>query len=181
MTDLLSMFTLMNMCQLNTPSLWKHISNGIAFALVVDDFGIKSTSPTATTHLLQALRDKYKITTDPDGTKYLGFTLKWDYIHHKVWLSMPQYVTKALHRLQHNLPLRPHHDPHSYNKPNYGQKVQFATPTDPVSSSLLHFTAKKIIQKIIGIFLYYGIAMDLTMLVALGTLASQQETPTEAL
>ena len=70
----------------HTPSLWKHISNGLVFALVVDDFGIKSTSPTATAHLLQALRDKYKITTDPEGTKYLGFTLKWDYIQRKVWL-----------------------------------------------------------------------------------------------
>ena len=27
----------------HTPSLWKHESNGILFALVVDDFGIKST------------------------------------------------------------------------------------------------------------------------------------------
>ena len=147
------------------------------FDLVVDDFGIKSTSPTATAHLLQALRDKYKITTDPEGTKYLGFTLKWDYLQRKVWLSMPHYVTKALHRLQHDLPNRPQHAPHSYNKPNYGQKVQFATPTEPAASTLLPPSAKKLIQKIIGIFLYYGIAMDLTMLVALGTLASQQENP----
>ena len=28
----------------HTPSLWNHESNGILFALVVDDFGIKSTS-----------------------------------------------------------------------------------------------------------------------------------------
>ena len=28
----------------HTPSLWKHESNGILFALVVNDFGIKSTS-----------------------------------------------------------------------------------------------------------------------------------------
>ena len=62
-----------------------------------------------------------------------------------------------------------------------GQRVQFATPTYPVSLSLLPPTAKKIIRKIIGIFLHYGIAMDLTMLVALGTLASQQENPAEAL
>ena len=31
-----------------------------------------------------------------------------------------------------------------------------------------------------GIFLYYGIALDLTMLVALGTLATQQSKPTES-
>ena len=43
----------------HTPSLWKHESNGILFALVVDYFGMKSTSDSATSHLLQALRDKY--------------------------------------------------------------------------------------------------------------------------
>ena len=165
----------------HTPSLWKHVSNGIVFALVVDDFGIKSTSPAATAHLLQALRDKYKITTDPGGTKYLGFTLQWDYVLRKVWLRMPEYVKKALHRLQHDMPRRPQHAPHRYNKPNYGQRVQFANPQDDMPVTLLPDSAKKTIQKIIGIFLYYAIAMDLTMLVALGTLASQQENPTDAL
>ena len=62
----------------HTPSLWKHESNGIIFSLVVDDFGIKSTSDSATSHLLQALRDKYQITVDPSGTKLLGFVLDWD-------------------------------------------------------------------------------------------------------
>ena len=59
----------------HTPSLWKHKSNGILFTLVVDDFGIKSTSPAATAHLLHTLCDKYQITTDPSGTKYLGLSL----------------------------------------------------------------------------------------------------------
>ena len=40
---------------------------------------------------------------------------------------------------------------------------------------------KTLIQRIIGIFFYYGIALDLTMLVALGTLAIQQSKPTESL
>ena len=37
---------------------------------------------------------------------------------------------------------------------------------------------KKIIQQIISTFLYYGLALDLTMLVVLGTLATQQANPT---
>ena len=49
----------------HTPSLWKHESNRILFALVVDYFGIKSTSDSATSHLLQALRDKNQITVYP--------------------------------------------------------------------------------------------------------------------
>ena len=81
----------------HTPSLWKHESNRILFALVVDDFGIKYTSQAATSHLLQALRDKYQITVDPSGTKFLGFVLDWDYPARKVYFSMPSYVQHALH------------------------------------------------------------------------------------
>ena len=63
----------------HTQSLWKYSSNGIVFTLVVDDFGIKTTSPATTANLLQALCDKYVITTDPSGSKifriYLGMGL----------------------------------------------------------------------------------------------------------
>ena len=58
----------------HTPSLWKHESNGILFSLVVDYFGIKYTWQAETSHLIQALRDKYQITIDPSGTKFLGFS-----------------------------------------------------------------------------------------------------------
>ena len=110
----------------------------------------------------------------------MGFTLKWDYVHCNVWLSIPDYVNKALHRLQHDLPWQPQHAPHRYNKPSYGQKVQFATPQDSIPSPFLPLKAKKKL-KTIGIFLYFWITMDLTMLVALCTLTFQQENPTEAL
>ena len=157
----------------HTPSLRKHTTDGIIFALVVDDFGIKSTSQAATNNLLQALRDKYIITVNPSGTKYLGFTLEWHYNLRKVYLSIPNYVKHALHRLQHSLPTRLQHAPHRHNKPTYGQKVQFA-PTEDATPKFLPASAKTLIQRIIGIFLYYGLAIDLTMLVALGTLATQQ-------
>ena len=62
----------------HTPSLWKHEYNGILFAFVVDDFGIKSTSDSATSHLPQALIDKYQITVNPSGTKFLVFVLYCD-------------------------------------------------------------------------------------------------------
>ena len=104
----------------HTPSIWKHESNGILFALVVDDFGIKSTSDSETSHLLQALRD----------TKFLGFILDWDYSDRKVYLSMPNYVQHALHRLQHSLPTRLQHAQHRHNKPVFGQKIQFAESQD---------------------------------------------------
>ena len=147
----------------------------------MDDFGIKSTSDSATSHLLLVLRDKYQITVDPSGTKLLGFILDWDYSARKVYLSMPHYVQHALHRLQYSLPTRLQHAPHRHNKPVYGQKIQFAESQDDSREVFLSATAKTLIQQIIGIFLYYGIALDLTMLVALGTLATQQLKPTESL
>ena len=87
---------------------------------------------------------------------------------------MPNYVKNALHRFQHLLPKRLQHAPHRHSKPTYGQKIQFADPQDDTKECFLPASAKTLIQKIIGIFLYYGIALDLTMLVALGNLETQQ-------
>ena len=94
---------------------------------------------------------------------------------------MPNYVQHALHRLHNYLPTRLQHAPHRHNKPVYGQKIQFAESQDDSREVFLSASAKTLIQQIIGIFLYYGIPLDLTMLVALGTLATQQSKPTESL
>ena len=126
--------------------------NGILFALVLDDFGIKYTSESATSHLLQELRDKYQITVDPSGTKFLGFVLDWDYPARKVYLSMPNYVHHALHRLQHSLPTRLQHAPHCHNKPVYGQNIQISDSQDDTKEVFLSASAKTLIQRIIGIF-----------------------------
>ena len=62
------------MHQYITPLPYRHMNPTESFfSLVVDDFGIKSTSESATSYLLQALRDKYEITVDPSGKKILGF------------------------------------------------------------------------------------------------------------
>ena len=143
----------------HTPSLWKHESNGILFALVVDDFVIKSTSQAATDHLLQALLDKYQITIDPSGTKFLDFVLDWDYPARKVYLSMPNHVKHALHRLQNSLPTWLQHAPHRHNKPTYGQRIQFSDPQDDTKEVFLPASDKTLIQRTIGIFLYYEIAL----------------------
>ena len=136
----------------HTPSLWKHESNRILFSLVVDDFGIKSTSQAAASHLLQALQDKYQITVDPSGTKFLCFVIDWDYPATKVYLSMPNYVQNDLHRLQHSLPTRLQHAPHRHNKPAYGQKIQFSDSQDDTKEVFLPASAKTLVKRIVGIF-----------------------------
>ena len=116
------------------------------FSLVVDGFGIKSTSQAATNHLLQALRDKYQITVDPSGTTFLDFVLDWDYPARKVYLSMPNYVQHALHRLQHSLPTVLQYAPHRHKKPVYGQRVQFSDSQDDTREVFLSASAKTLIQ-----------------------------------
>ena len=155
-----------------TPSLWKHETNSIYFTLVVDDFGIKYTKKADADYLLQTLKKQYDITFDWEGKKYLGVDLDWDYINRTVTLSMPKYVEAALHKLQHPKPTRPQRAPHKWNIPTYGAKVQFA-PTDD-ESPLLDSASLKRVQQIVGILLYYAMAIDNTMLVALGTIAGQQ-------
>ena len=93
---------------------------------------------------------------------------------------MPNYVKRALHRLQHSMSTRLQHDPHRNKTPIYGQKIQFADPQYDTKEVFLPVSAKTFIQKIIEFFLNYGLALDLTMLVALVTLATQQSKPTES-
>ena len=50
-------------------------------------------------------------------------------------------------------------------------KVQFAPSED--DTPLLDPVSLTRVQKIVGTFLYYAIAIDNTMLVAIGTIASQ--------
>ncbi len=63
---------------------------------MVDNFGVKHIGNKHAYHLINMLRQDYKIEEDWDGNQYLGITLNWDYKKHKVHLSMPDYVEKAL-------------------------------------------------------------------------------------
>jgi len=90
---------------------------------------------------------------------------------------MPEYVERALARFGHSIPDKPQHQLHLHTIPTYGATVQYAKPED--TSRKLSPQEKKFIQEIIGVFLYYGRAVDSTMLTALSTIASAQAEPTE--
>ncbi len=161
----------------HTPGLWCHEQRPITFSLVVDDFGVKYTDKRDADHLVNALQDKYKITTDWEGLLYCGLKLDWDYKTRTVDLSMPGYVAAALKKFQHPPPAKPQYAPHEWIQPIYGQKVQAPTPTD--DSPLLDPKEINRIQQVVGTLLYYARAVDSTMLVALGTLAEEQTKGTE--
>ena len=161
-----------------TPSLWHHKTNSVTFALVVDDFGVKHSNPADFDHLLASINDLYTTTVDRTGSKFLGLTIDWCYGSNRhVDLSMPNYVRSALDRITIARPTRTSHAPHKWNKPIYGKHPQYAPETD--DSPPLPQSKITLVQECVGIFLYYAIAIDLSMLVALGTISSTQTTPTE--
>ena len=98
-----------------TPSLWLHHTSDLLFSLVVDDFGIKYTRKADADHLLKSLRGDYEITKDWTGDKYLGLTLKWDYVNRNVSVSMPGYVKAALLKFQREATTKPQDAPHRWN------------------------------------------------------------------
>jgi hypothetical protein len=159
-----------------TPGLWGHSTRKTKFCLVVDDFGIKTTSKDDLEHLLNALKDKYTISIDSAGELYCGIHLKWDYVKRTVRLSMPEYVRKALERFMHRRPNAKTDAPHEWTEPVYGQKRQMAE--EPDSTPLLSPADKTFVQQVVGVFLYYGRAVDLTILTALNSIAETQAAPT---
>ena len=163
----------------HTPGLFKHDTRPVAFCLVVDDFGVKYVGKDHALHLAQTLESAgYKITTDWEGKQFCGITLNWDYENGTVDLSMPGYVEKALQRFEHPAPKRPEDSPHEWTKPNYGAHQQMTAQPD--ESPPLDKQGIKRLQEVIGTLLFYGRAIDNTLLVALGTLASAQTKGTQA-
>lgn len=160
-----------------TPGLWKHETRPINFTLVVDDFGVKYEREEDWFHLTGVLRLKYKISEDRSGSKYCGMKIDWDYQNGTVDISMPGYVERALQRFQHDYKGPPEHAPQPCTTPQYGARIQYAEDLDE-SPKLVAEQIKRI-QEIIGVLLYYARAVDSTLLVALGTLASEQTKATE--
>ena len=103
-----------------TPGFWTHTWRPISFSLVVDDFGVKYVGKEHADHLCKVLREDYEIEEDWEGTRYVGLTFDWDYEKREVHVSLPGYVPKALHRFQHERPVKRQNQPHhiQYNLGN---------------------------------------------------------------
>ena len=161
-----------------TVGLWAHETRPTKFCLCVDDFGIKYFSKDDANHLLSSLSNHYKYTTDWDGTHYCGLTLDWHYAEGFVDISMPDYVTNSLQRHHHHPKVSPQYSPHVHLPILYGTGTrQYATAPD--MSPQLNRTETTYIQSVTGSYLYYGRAIDHTILPALNAIASAQAQPTQ--
>ena len=167
----------------HTPGLWKHVTRPISFTLVVDDFGIKTVGDEHKEHLLAALREEYTVEVDETGGLYCGIKLNWHYnngiVDDRRYLdmAMPTYVAKQREKYDHPRPSRPQDCPYAPAPIKYGVESQTPAPID--DSPRVGPKEEKFVRQVVGSFLYYGRAVDPTILMSLSELASQQSAPTE--
>ncbi len=154
-------------CQ-HTPGLWRHIWRNIIFCLVVNYFEIKTTSRKHLLHLKTALKEHYTVTMDWDGSLFCGINVDWNYPTGTIDLNMPKYIPKALLKFQHPMPDSPQHQPYKNAPIQYDARVQ---RVDVNTSAPLSPDAIKCIQDIVGTLLYYGWAVNPTLLTALSSIA----------
>jgi hypothetical protein len=159
------------------PGLFHHESRPVSFCLVVDDFGIKYVGKENAEHLINALKSKYTITIDWEAKQFCGINLTWDYKNRTVDMDMPDYVGNTLQCFKH-ITAKAEDLPHLWIAPHCGEATQLTSPPD--TSTPLSPDDLKLVQQIVGVFLYCALAIDNTMLVALSSIASAQAKGTHA-
>ena len=147
------------------------------FTLVVDDFGVKYVNKTDVEHLLESLQGTYKLTADWTGNLYCGITLGWNYNKRYVDISMPGYIKKKIQEYGHVVPNRMQNCPYAPEPKQFGVTVQ--APAPPDDTPLLNEAGIKRVQKIVGSILYYARAVDMTVLMALSSIAMEQTKATD--
>ncbi len=145
----------------------------ISFTLVVDDFGVKYVGQEHADHLIASIRSTYKkLTEDWTGSLYCRITLDWDYVGRTVDISMPGYIKKKLQEYKHLLLGRIQYCPYSPEPKKFGSDAQ--APLLPDATPVLDTKRIKQIQQIVGSILYYAHVVDMTVLMALSSIAVEQ-------
>ena len=158
-----------------TPGLWKHTWRPVVFTLVVDDFGVKFFGSEHAKHSKEILENYYEIEVDWTGSRYIGILLDWDYNNRTLNIHMPNFTNNKLKQYGHEKSKRQQDAP--YPAADQYSRSQAPLPLD--ETQMLSKKRKQRIEQIIGSFLYYGRAINITLLKALNSLATQQSTPIE--
>jgi hypothetical protein len=161
----------------NTPGLWYHKSRPITFTLVVDDFGVKYIHKGDVDHLIASIKKDYMLTKDWMGNLYCGIQLDWNYDERTVDISMPGFIKKKLQKYGHIMPKKIQGCPYSPEPKKIGTEAQAALPPD--NTPKLDAKGIKRVRQIVGSILYYARAVDMTVLMALSTIAVDQTKATE--
>jgi hypothetical protein len=156
----------------NTPGLWRHESRPLTFTLIVDNFGIKFVNKAKVDHLISSIKKMYTLMEDWRGYLYCGITLEWDYVGRTVDISMPGYIKMKLQETEHIMPKNLQMCPYLPEPNKFGTEAQ--APLPHTSTPKLYVKSIKRVQKIVGSILYYARAADMTVLIALSSIAVEQ-------
>jgi hypothetical protein len=155
--------------QTGTTCLFRHATNGVAFTLVVDDFGVKFPDPAGADDLIRCLQLYYTLTIKKNATKYLGLTIAVDNVAREVRMSAPGVIAKALQRFApHSTAVA--RSPAVYQPPRFGAAAH--TPDSPDTSPPLTADEHHHLQQLGGVLLYYCLAIDSTGLPAVTAIES---------
>ena len=152
------------------PCLYRHISNGVTFVLVVDDFAIKHTGPDSKQHLIDTLTNAgYSLTIDHKGKKFVGLTIDYNRRERYLEISMPEYVPKILARFSHRT-FYPSASPITYVAPIYGAGAQLIVDTD--DSTLISDDDYREGQVLVGMGLWYARMISSPTLTAINIIST---------
>ena len=129
-------------------------------------------------HLQNTLQKIYTAKLDYKGQNFLGFTSNWNYDDGYVDISMPGYIDGLIKKLQYTPSTSPQYSPHEHVNIKWSRKGDRQYTQKEDTSPLLSPKDTKWLQSAIGSLLYYGRAIDSTILPALTQIASQQANPT---
>ena len=92
---------------------------------------------------------------------------------------MPGYIEKLRARYSHEMPRRPQHSPYRAPPKIYGAAAQDTIPDNELTK--IDEKRVKVVQHVVEGVLYYGRAVDNTVLPGLSSMASEQASATSGL
>jgi hypothetical protein len=155
-----------------TPGLWYHVLQPISFTLVANDFGVKYVNKADVDHLIDSIKKMYTPTKDWTGALYCGVALNWDYNNRTVDILMPGYIKKKLQEYKHVKLNRIQTCPYTPASKQFGTEAQRPLPLQDFP--LLNKKGFKQVQQIVGSISYHAQAVNMTVLMALSTIAIDQ-------
>jgi hypothetical protein len=140
---------------------------------VVDDFGVKYKNKDDVDHLVASIKTTYTLTEHWSGDLYCGIVLAWDYVNRTEDISMPGYIKKKLQEYKHVQFKRTQMCPYLPVPKQFGTEAQAPLPTNVFPR--LNKNGIRKVQRIVGSILYYARAVDMTILMALSTIAVSKQ------
>ena len=113
-----------------TPGLWINKKQIITLTLVVDDFGVKHSSPRDLNHSIASLRGKHVIAVDHGGGLCAGATSKWNYRLREANCSTSACYPPILKWFKRPTPTTPQRSPRPAPNIACGKSVKHANIDD---------------------------------------------------